>query len=145
HGRPDPVRRALQALHRLVLADRTGFEVSQYRVQLIELPLLHMQAAEERGGKGLQLLCRFDQPVQDRVRLDLKDAGGGANAQPLRQAGQHVDDQLYRPLLAMKDGAVSLQKVPFARGTLQLAPPTAPALAVGPHVAPPQPATLPTA
>ena len=37
HRRPDPVRRALQALDRLVVADLTGFELTQHGVQLIEL------------------------------------------------------------------------------------------------------------
>jgi len=79
HGRPHPVRRALQALQRLVLADRTGFEVAQHRVQLIELQLLDVYVAEEIRGKSPQLLRRFLQPVQHRIGLDLKDPARGPN------------------------------------------------------------------
>jgi hypothetical protein len=36
-----------QALHRLVLADRTRFEVPQHRVQLIKLQLLQVEITQE--------------------------------------------------------------------------------------------------
>ena len=51
HGRPHPGGRTLQALDGLVVADRTGFEVAQHRVQLIELQLLDVHVAQEIGGE----------------------------------------------------------------------------------------------
>ena len=47
--------------------DLPGFALAQYRVYLIELPLLHVDVTEERARKGVQLLGCFDQPLQDRI------------------------------------------------------------------------------
>ena len=73
----------MQTLHRLVVADLTGFEVSQHRVQLVELQLLHVQGVEEGARKGSQVLRRFDQPVQNSIGVDLKDPRRGADTQAL--------------------------------------------------------------
>src|ERR1043166_1469369 len=40
---------------------------------LIELQLLEMQVTEKIGRKGRKLLRRFDEPVQHRIGIDLKD------------------------------------------------------------------------
>ena len=115
HRRPHPVRRALQTLDGLVVADLAGFEVAQHRVQLVELQLLQVEIAEEIRGKGAQLLGRFDQPLQHRVGVDLEDPRRGADTQPFGQAGQDPHDQLHRRLFAMEDRAMGLQKVALAR------------------------------
>src|SRR5215813_8025604 len=81
-----------------------------------------MDLAEERGRKGRKLLRCFSQPVQDRVGSDLKDARGGPYAEPLGQAGQHVDDQVHGHRCAMKNRAMMLGKIALARGALELAP-----------------------
>jgi hypothetical protein len=44
-----------------------GFALAQYRVERIELPLLHVDVTEERARKGVPLFGRFDQPLQDRI------------------------------------------------------------------------------
>jgi hypothetical protein len=80
HRCPYPVGRALEALDRLVLAELTVFDVPQHGIQLIELQLLDVHITEEITRKGVQVLRRFHQPVQHRVRIDLKDPGGGPNA-----------------------------------------------------------------
>jgi hypothetical protein len=53
---------------------------------------LDVQVTEKIGGKGLQLLRRFHQPLEHRARIDLKDSGGGPNTQALGQAGQHAHE-----------------------------------------------------
>ena len=64
-----------------------ALQVSQHRVQLIELQLLQVEITQEIGGKGAQLLGRFDQPLQHRVGINLEDPSGGADTQPsARQA-----------------------------------------------------------
>ena len=144
HGRPDPVRRALQALDRLVVVDLTGFAVAQQRVQLIKLSLLDVHVAEEIVRKGMQRLRRFHQPLEHRMRIALEDSGGGPNAQSLRQARQHTHDQLHRRLLAMKNGAVMLRKKAVAAKTVELPPGAATGMTIGPQVVQPQPAAIVT-
>jgi len=111
YGRPDPGGRTLQALDRLVVADQTGGEVPQHRVQLVELQLFHVHVTEEIGRKGSQLLRCFHQPVQNRIGIDPKDAGGGPNASALRQARQHVHDQFHRRLFTMKNRAMMFGEI----------------------------------
>jgi hypothetical protein len=71
----------LETFNRLVVADRAGLEVAQHGVQFVELQLLHVQGAEERGRKGAQLLGGFDQPVQHGVGVDLEDPRRGADTE----------------------------------------------------------------
>jgi hypothetical protein len=85
-------------------------------------------------GKSLKLLGRFPQPVQHRVRIDLKDPRGGANAQAFRQTGQRADNQLHRQAFAVKERPVRLQKVAAARATVQLAPGATAGMAIGAEV-----------
>src|SRR5262245_28427804 len=104
-----------------------------------------MDLAEEIGRKGCELLRCFSQPVQDRVGRDLKDARGGPDAEPLGQAGQHVDDQVHGHWLAMKNRAMMLEKIALARGALELAPWATIGMPISPQVAPPEPAAITTA
>jgi len=80
HRRPHPGGGALQAFDGFIIADFTGLERSQHRVHLIELQLLQVEITEKIGGKGAQLLGRFDQPVQHRGGGDLEAPGRGADA-----------------------------------------------------------------
>ena len=84
HRRPHPGGGALQTLDGLVVTDLAGFELSQHRIQLIELQLLQVEITEKIGGKGAELLGRFDQPVQHRVGVDLKDPRRGTDTQALQ-------------------------------------------------------------
>jgi hypothetical protein len=90
------------------------------------------------------VLGRFPQPLEDRVRIDLKDAGGGANASSLRQAGQHVDDQLHRCLLAMKDGAVMFWDIPVAADAVELPPGAPTGMTISAQVVSPEPTAIGT-
>ena len=132
HGGPHPITRTLQALARLVGAERTGFEVPQHRRQRIELPLLHGHGAEEIARKGPQWLGGCHAPREHRVRINLKDAGGGATAQPFGHAGQPADKQCHCHLLAMKDRAVMFWKIPVAADAVELPPRAATGMAMRP-------------
>jgi hypothetical protein len=90
------------------------------------------------------MIRRFDQPVQHGVGGDCEHPRGGANAEALCQAGQHVDEQLPGDLLAMKERAVVLREIPLARGALELAPGAATGMAIGPQVVQSQPTPVVT-
>ena len=92
----------------------------------------------------MELLGRFHQPLQHRVRSHLKDPGGGANAEPLGQAGQDTDHQLHRHLFTMKNRAMMFRKIALARGALELSPGATTGMTVGPQVAQPEPAAIVT-
>jgi len=143
--RPDPLRRARQTVDRLVFAHLPVLHGAEHGIQLIELYLLDVHLTQEVACKGLKLLGRFHQPVEHGIRVHLEDPRGGANAEPLRQAGQHADDQLHGDLLSMKDRAMMLGKVPFACDAVELAPGTATGMAIGTEVPQPEPATIATA
>jgi hypothetical protein len=61
---------------------------------------------EEVGRKGAERLGRLSQPLSHRVRGNLEDPGGGADAQPFSQTGHHSHDQLHCRLCAMAKRAV---------------------------------------
>src|SRR5215471_17998718 len=79
HRRPHPGRRALQTLDGFLVADLAGFEVSQHRVQFIELELLQVEITQEIRGKGAELLGRFAQPLQHRGGSNLEDSSRGTD------------------------------------------------------------------
>ena len=132
---PHPAARTLQALHGLLCTDLAIFEITYHGVQLIELHLVNVHVTEEIACEGLELLGGFDQPVQNGMRVHLKHAGRGANAQAFRQARQHVDDQLHRQAFAMQERTVRLQKVSVTRATVKLTPQATAGMAVGAQVA----------
>jgi hypothetical protein len=47
------------------------------------LDLIKAYIVEKIGRKGLELLSRLHQPVEDRVRIDLEDPRRAPNAKPL--------------------------------------------------------------
>ena len=104
---------------------------TEHRIQLIELHLCAVQLTEEIGGKGRALLRRFPQPGQHGRGGDLEDPRGGANAEALGSARQHLYNQLHGALLAMKNRAVVLRTIPVARRALALAPLATMGMAVG--------------
>src|SRR5918996_635190 len=53
-------------------------------------------------AKNWQLLRRLHEPVQHRVRIDLEDPCGAANAQALSEAADHVHDEVNRDALAVE-------------------------------------------
>src|SRR5215468_8474783 len=92
----------------------------------------------------MQLLSALPQPLAHRVGGHLAHASRGANAQPFRQACQHVDDALHRGVLAMKNRAVVLRKIAVARRAVQLSPGTTTGMSVGPQVVQPPPPSIVT-
>src|SRR6516162_3912264 len=98
--------------------------------------------AEKRGGKGLELLRCFYQPVQDGIGGHLEHAGGSANAQPLGQAREHADDQLHSDPFAMKNGAMMLWKVAVAGGAVELPPRTTARMPIGTEIPQSYPAAI---
>src|SRR5262249_35237759 len=113
-------------------------------IGLVELQLLYMYVAQEIARKGAQLLGRLNQPLQDRIGVDLEDSRGGTDTQTLGEARQDAHDALHGRLFAVEEGAMGLQKVALARGTVELTPGTTARMAIGPQVAQRQPATIGT-
>jgi hypothetical protein len=99
------------------------------------LPLLQVKITQERGGKSAQLLGRLDQPVQDRLGVDLKDPRRGTDTQALGQARQDAHDELDRGLFTMEERTMRLKEVAFASGTVELSPRTTTGMAIGAQVA----------
>jgi len=128
---------SVQAPEGLILAEGTVFHLTQHRVQLIELHLIDVQLTEEIGAKGFELVGRFHSPPQNRVRIDLKDAGGGPDAHTLGSAGQHPHHQLHGRPFPMQERAMRLQKVTSARSAVELTPGAPTGMAMGPQVAKP--------
>jgi len=75
-----------------------------------------VQITEEIRGKGAQLLGRCDQPVQDRLGIDLEDPSRGADTETFSSTRQDPYNQLHRGLFAVEDRAMRLQKVSLTRG-----------------------------
>jgi hypothetical protein len=94
HGRPHPVRGALQALDGFGLAEFIVFDGTEDGVQLVQLQLAYVDVTQKILRKGLKLLGGFHQPLQHGVGVHLKHPGGGTNAQAFSQAGEHAYDQL---------------------------------------------------
>ena len=99
----------------------------------------------ERGlqdvpGTRPELLCRFDSPWQDGIRVDLEHPCGAPNTPACGQAGDDAHDELDRSALAMKNRAEGLQKIAATGDTQQLPPGTAIGMAIGAEIAPADPA-----
>jgi hypothetical protein len=92
-GRPHPVARRLKALDGGVRTHLATLQVTDHRVQLVELQLRNVHVAEKGAGKGLELLGGFHQPLQHGIGVHLEHPGRSADAQALSQAGEHADDQ----------------------------------------------------
>ena len=95
-------------------------------------------------GQGLELLRRFDQPLQDRVRVDLKHARRAPDAQAFGQARDDAHDELGRQTLAMAERPERLEKGAAAGNAQQLPPGTATGVAIGAEIAPAHPAPIGT-
>src|SRR5215813_13607184 len=70
-------------LNPIMSIDLACLEVAQHRVQFIKLQLLDVQVTEKISRKGRKLLRRFDEPVQHRIGIDLKDPRSRTNAESL--------------------------------------------------------------
>jgi len=144
HRHPDPLGRPLQPLDRLGLTNRAVLERTEQRKHLIELHLLDPHVMQEVLRKGPQLLRRFHQPLQHGVRVHLEHPRGTTDAQTLSQAANHVHDELDGCVLAMQERAERLEKIATTDTTQQLSPGTTTGMAIGPDIAPADPAPIGT-
>src|SRR6266446_7974728 len=94
--------------------------------------------------KRLELLSRVDQPLQHGIGVHLKHPRGAADAHAFRQTGDDTHDELDRGVLAMKDRAEGLEKIAATGDAQQLPPGTAIGVAIGPEIAPADPAPIRT-
>src|SRR5215468_7217036 len=138
------MRETEQALDRLLLAHCALLERTEHGIKFIELHLREVQVVQKVLRKGPQMLRRLRQPMQHRVRIDLKHPRCPADAQALREAADHMHDEVDRDALAMAQGPVMLWKVAFAGRTVAWPPRATVGMAVGAQVAQPQPATIGT-
>src|SRR5437773_699187 len=141
-GDPHPVRRARQALERLGLADLTGLDRAEQGEEFVKLDLCDVHVVQEMAGKRRRMLGDGNEPGQDRVGINLEDAGHSTDAQALRQ-GAHRPHQLFgRDALAMERRAVRLQKIALTGTAVQLAPGSTAGMPVGTEIAPVHPAPI---
>jgi hypothetical protein len=63
----------------VLFSDLTILDAAQHGIQLVELQLTHVYITEKIASKGLELLGRFHQPLQDSVGVHLEHPGSGAN------------------------------------------------------------------
>src|SRR5262245_60219895 len=143
HRSPDPLRRPLQARDGFSLTDRAVLDRAEQRKQLIELDLLDTHIVQGVSGKCLELICRFDEPLQDCIGIDLEHPRGAPDTQALGQAHEDAHDELDRGALTMKDRAESLEKVAATDDAEQLAPASPIGMAVGAEIAPSRPPSVP--
>jgi hypothetical protein len=99
---------------------------------------------EKVGGKGLELLGGFHQPLQDGVGVNLKHPSRSTDAQAFGQTCQDAHDELDRGLFAVEERAMRLQKGALARRTVELTPRATTGMAVGPEIAQAEPAPIVT-
>src|SRR5262245_49007573 len=145
HRDPDPTGRPLQALDGFSRTDRTVLDRAEQRKHLIELHLLDPHVVQEVPRKGPQLLRRFHQPLQHGVRVHLEPPSGTADAQTLSQEANYMHDELDGCMLAaMKERAERFEKIATTDTTQQLSPGTATGMAIGPDIAPADPAPIRT-
>ena len=111
-------------------------------VEFVELHLIQAYIVEEINGKGLELLGRFHQPVEDRVRVDLEDPRRPSNAESLGQAADDVHNELRRGPLTMENRARSLVEISLARHALKLTPGLAAGMAIGADITQTEPAAI---
>jgi hypothetical protein len=112
--------------------------------EFVQLHLGDSHIVEEVLREGRRLVCRLDQPLQHRVRVDLKYPGHGSNAQAFSQSGHDAHEQLSRHAHAMHRRTLGLQEIRVARGALQLAPRPPIGMAIGPDIAQADPAIIAT-
>jgi hypothetical protein len=122
HRHPDPLGHTLQALDGLGLADLPVFDRAEQGKELIELDLPHAYIVQDVSGKRPELLCRFHEPVQDGVGVDLEDPRGAPDTSTLGQAREDPHDEVDGGARAVKERAEGLEKIAATGDTQQLPP-----------------------
>src|SRR5262249_42406062 len=112
--------------------------------EFVELHLPDLHVVQDVSGEGLELLRRFDQPLQYGIRVHLEHPRRPPDTQALGQTGDHPHDQLRGHAFAMKDRAEGLEKVTTTDHTQELPPGTPIGMAIGAEIAPADPAAIGT-
>jgi len=110
----------------------------------VELHLCDADIMQEVLGEAFEMVRGFDQPLEHRVGVDLEHSGDRPNPQAFRQCTDRPHKPIGRHTLAMKDGAMGLQKVSPTAAAPQLSPGAAVWMTVGTDMAQPEPATIGT-
>jgi hypothetical protein len=108
------------------------------------LHLSHPYVVQDVSGEGPQLLCRFNQPVQYRIRVQLEHPRRAPDAQAFGQARNDAYDELGGSALAVQERAEGLEKIAATGDTQQLPPGPAMGMAIGAEIAPAHPAPIGT-
>src|SRR5712691_9027788 len=143
-GRPDPVRRPREALHRFGRADLPVFHGTEQRKELIQLDLRDPHVGQEILAKGRGVVRHLDQPLQHGVWVDLEHPGHSADAQTFRQGTNRPHEEVRRDALPMHGRALGLLTVALTLETIQLTPGTATWMAIGSDVATARPPLIRT-
>jgi hypothetical protein len=140
---PDPLRRPRQARDGFRVTDRTVLDRAEQRKQRSALDLLDPHIVQGVSRKRLELLCRFDEPLQDGIGLDLDPPRRAPDTQALGQARHDAHDELNGGVLAIKERAESLEKVAATDDAPPLAPASPIGMAVGADIPPSRPPSVP--
>ena len=95
-------------------------------------------------GEGFEVLGCFDQPAQDGVRIDRKDASHGTDAEAFGQRRDGPHQLVGVDLLGVKRRAVCFQEIPAAAQTQELSPAASIGVAGGADVPEADPAVIRT-
>src|SRR5882724_5681652 len=90
------------------------------------------------------MLGDLDQPRQDGLGIDLKDAGYGTNAHALSQRAHRPHQQVDRHTLAMPRGAMGLLDRAITARAMPLPPGATTGMPIGTDMAEPDPAPIGT-
>src|SRR5262249_53258597 len=99
---------------------------------------------QDMTRNGTQLVGGLHQPLQHRIRVDLEHARRTPDAQPFGHARDDVHDEFDRGALAMKDRAEGLEKIAATGDAQQWRRGTTTGMAIGPEIAPADPAPIGT-
>jgi hypothetical protein len=90
------------------------------------------------------VLRGVNQPAQDSIRIDLKDASHSTDAEAFVQSRESPHPRVGIDLLAVKWGAVRLEEIPVAAQTHELAPAASGGMTVGADITEADPAVIRT-
>ena len=103
----------------------------------------HTHIVQDVSGKRPELLCSFDQPLQDGLGRP-RNPCGASDAHTFGQAREDAHDELDRGALAMKDRTKGLEKIAATGDTQQLSPGTTIGMAIGAEIPPGDPTPIRT-
>jgi hypothetical protein len=130
HRDPTPLGYTLEARDGVGLADRPVLDRAKPSTQRSELDRRDTHLVQDVSRKGWELRCRFDEPLQDWIGVDLEHPCGAPDPSTLGHAHDDAYDELDRGTLAVKNRAEGLQKGAATGDAQQLPPGAAMGMAV---------------